>query len=165
MQKNLAAKAALAVALMCACAFAQGAKNKQFDIHTTAYKIAVVDGKETKLPGDKAAPGEVLEYVTDCKNLDKKPITDLKTWIPIPAGMVFVPGSPSPKDFEVSTDGTTYGPYPLKRMEKDASGKEHEITVADSGIRFVRWTIGTVAPGETKQVSTRARMISVTEKK
>jgi len=165
MQKNLAAKTALAVALMCACAFAQGTKNQKLTVNMTANRIVVVDGKETKMPGDKAAPGEVVEYAATCKNISHEIVADVKPLIPIPAGMIFVPGSPSPKDFEVSTDGTTYGPYPLKQMVKDASGAEHEVTVPDTAIRFVRWTIGKMAPGETKEVSTRARMIPVAEKK
>jgi len=42
-----------------------------------AHKIVKTDGTEQSVPGDKAKPGDVIEYVATYKNTDSKPATNV----------------------------------------------------------------------------------------
>jgi uncharacterized repeat protein (TIGR01451 family) len=129
----------------------------------TAHKIVKTDGTEQSVPGDKAKPGDVIEYVASYKNTDSKPATNVTATLPIPRGMEYMPGTASPEHVMASTDDEHYAPVPLKRAVKDAKGKAVEELVPYSEYRSLRWQLGAIPGGATRDV--KARMKVRTESK
>lgn len=129
----------------------------------TAHKIVKTDGTEQGISADKAKPGDVIEYVATYKNSDSKPATNVTATLPIPQGMEYMPDTASPEHATASTDGEHYAMVPLKRMVKDANGKPKEELVPYSEYRSLRWQLGAMPGGATRDV--KARMKVRTESK
>ena len=55
-------------------------------------------------------------------------------------------------------DGTRFAPLPLMHRVKQADGHEAEVPVPLEEYRALRWTLGTLAPGKSEQVSARVRV-------
>jgi uncharacterized repeat protein (TIGR01451 family) len=122
----------------------------------TASTITKVDGTEKKESADKAKPGDVIEYVAEYKNSDKKPVHDVFATLPVPAGMEYVPSTAEPSQVMASTSDGKYAPAPLKRAVHGADGKVTQELVPYSEYRSLRWNLGVMAGGTSKTV--RARM-------
>lgn len=129
----------------------------------TAHKIVKTDGAEQGISADKAKPGDVIEYVATYKNTDNKPATDVTATLPIPHGMEYMPNTAAPEHVMASTGDEHYAPVPLKRMAKDANGKPKEELVPYSEYRSLRWQLGAMSGGATRDV--KARMKVRTESK
>ena len=129
----------------------------------TASKIVKTDGTEQKLPGDKAKPGETIEYVASYKNTDTRPVSNVMATLPVPKGMEYIANTATPEHVMASTDDVHYAPVPLKRAVKDSSGKTVEELVPYSEYRSLRWELGEMAGGANKSV--KARMKVKTETK
>ena len=121
-----------------------------------ASKIINVDGTEKKEPGDKAKPGEVIEYVAEYKNPDKGPVKDVVATLPVPAGMEYLPNTAMPSQVMASTSDGKFAPLPLKRAVRGADGKVTQELVPYSEYRSLRWSLGDMSGGTSKSV--RARM-------
>jgi uncharacterized repeat protein (TIGR01451 family) len=121
-------------------------------------KIVVANGVEHKQSADKVLPGDVIEYVVECKNPDTNPVKDFKPVIPIPAGTEYIPQSASPLPVMASTDGVHYAPVPLKKSVLGADGKMVEQLVPYSEYRFLRWNLGDLAGGMSKSVKARVKV-------
>lgn len=128
-----------------------------------AHKIVKTNGAEQSVPGDKAKPGDVIEYVATYRNTDNKPATNVTATLPIPRGMEYIPNTASPDRVTASTDDEHYAVVPLKRMVKDANGKPVEELVPYSEYRSLRWQLGAMPGGATRDV--KARMKVRTESK
>ena len=126
----------------------------------TANKIVVVNGKEQKESGEKAKPGEVIEYVAEYRNTSKTPVTNVVATLPVPAGMEFMPETVQPQQLMASTDERTYAPVPLKRMVQGSGGNMVEQIVPYSEYRSLRWTLGQLQGGEVKTVKARMKVKS-----
>jgi uncharacterized repeat protein (TIGR01451 family) len=129
----------------------------------TAHKIVKADGTEQSTSADKAKPGDVIEYVATYKNTDTKPATNVTATLPIPHGMEYIPNTASPDHVMASIDDQHYAPVPLKRTVKDANGKSMEELVPSSEYRSLRWQLGVMPGGATRDV--KARMKVRTESK
>jgi len=123
-----------------------------------AHKIVKTDGTEQSVPGDKAKPGDVIEYVATYKNTDSKPATNVAATLPIPRGMEYIPNTASPERVMASTDDEHYASVPLKRTVKDASGKPVEELVPYSEYRSLRWQLGAMPGGATRDVKARMKV-------
>jgi uncharacterized repeat protein (TIGR01451 family) len=124
----------------------------------TASKIVSSGGSEQKQPGDKARPGEIIEYVANYKNTDNTAVKDVMATLPIPKGMEYIPNTANPLPVTASTDDVHYAPVPLKREVKDASGKKIEELVPYSEYRSLRWGLGEMAGGASKSVKARMKV-------
>jgi len=124
----------------------------------TASKVVLVNGKELKESGEKARPGEVIEYVAEYRNTSKAPVTNVVATLPVPAGMEFVPDTVQPLQVMASTDERNYAPLPLKRMVKGTDGKMVEQIVPYSEYRSLRWTLGEIQGGGSKIVKARMKV-------
>src|SRR5215467_8864810 len=124
----------------------------------TANKIVLVNGKEQKESGDKAKPGEVIEYVAEYRNSGKAPVTNVVATLPVPSGMEFVPETAQPFLVMASTDEHNYAPVPLKRMVRGVDGKLVEQMVPYSEYRSLRWTLGEIQGGSSKSVKARMKV-------
>lgn len=142
------------------------AQDKNLDIKLTVQKVAVAaDGKETLEAGDKAKPGETLQYTAVYKNLTKGSLKGLQANLPIPAGMEYLPDSAAPKAGVLATvDGVKYAAVPLKRKVKASDGKEIEELVPYTQYRGLRWTIGELPAEKSVTVSARTKVAGAAQK-
>jgi uncharacterized repeat protein (TIGR01451 family) len=124
----------------------------------TASKIVKTDGSEQKLPGEKAKPGDVIEYVATYKNSDNKPVTNVTATLPVPRGMEYLPNTASPERVMASTDDEHYEAVPLKHKVTDKNGKTVEELVPYSEYRSLRWQLGSLAGGAAKDVKARMKV-------
>ena len=124
----------------------------------TASKIVQVNGNEQKQPGDKARPGEVIEYVADYRNTDKRPVKDVQAKLPVPSGMEYLPDTANPVPVMASTDDVHYAPVPLKRKVKGADGQMKEELVPYSEYKSLRWDLGVIGPEQMKEVKARMKV-------
>jgi uncharacterized repeat protein (TIGR01451 family) len=121
-------------------------------------RVETVDGATVFKPAQVSKPGDVLEYRVSYTNHSNAAVTGLVANLPIPAGTTLVDKSQLPPDALASTDGTRFAPLPLMRRVKQADGRENELPVPLEEYRALRWTLGTLAPGKSEQVSARVRV-------
>jgi hypothetical protein len=128
----------------------------------TASRIVTANGSEKREPGDKAKPGDVIEYVADYKNVpdekSKGAVSHVNANLPVPNGMEYMPGTAVPANVMATTDGINFAPVPLKRNVKGADGKMKEELVPYSEYKALRWDLGEIGPGASKQVKARMRV-------
>lgn len=124
----------------------------------TAHKIVKADGTEQSISADKAKPGDVIEYVATYKNTDTKPATNVTATLPIPRGMEYIPNTASPDHVMASLDDEHYAQVPLKRTVTDANGKAREELVPYSEYRSLRWQLGAMPGGATRDVKARMKV-------
>jgi uncharacterized repeat protein (TIGR01451 family) len=123
-----------------------------------AHKIVKTDGAEQSSSADKAKPGDVIEYVATYKNTDTKPATNVTATLPIPRGMEYIPNTALPEQVMASTDDQHYAVVPLKRTVTDANGKPQEELVPYSEYRSLRWQLGAMPGGATRDVKARMKV-------
>src|SRR5260370_18273018 len=104
-------KAALAVAVALTLYLPLQAELKSVLV---AYKIVMADGVEQRQPADKAKPGDVVEYVAEYKNNDKRPVNNVLAKLPIPSGMEYLPETTQPAGVMASTDAANSAALPLQ---------------------------------------------------
>src|SRR5258708_13724238 len=114
-----------------------------------AYKVVTANGAEQIQSADKAKPGDVVEYVAEYQNTDKRPVREVMAKLPIPSGMVYVPETASPAGALASTDDINYAPVPLKRSVPGPDGNMAQQLVPYSDYRPLPRT-----PGETPAAPT-----------
>jgi uncharacterized repeat protein (TIGR01451 family) len=123
-----------------------------------ASNIVKLEGSEQRQSGDKAKPGDVIEYVAEYKNTDKGPVRDVVATLPVPKGMEYMPQTATPSGVMASTDGVSYAPVPLKKTVHDASGRTVQELVPYSEYRSLRWTLGDIAGEKSKSVKARMKV-------
>lgn len=121
-------------------------------------RVETVDGTTVFKPAQVSKPGDVLEYRVSYTNRSNAAVIGLVANLPIPAGTTLVEKSQLPPNALASTDGTRFAPLPLMHRVKQANGREDEVPVPLEEYRALRWTLGTLAPGRSEQVSARVRV-------
>jgi uncharacterized repeat protein (TIGR01451 family) len=116
--------------------------------------------RESLEPAANAKPGDTLEYVARYRNQGKAPVQQLEATLPIPQGTSFVLNQAKAAPQRASLDGVRYAPIPLKRMVRQADGREVEQLVPLEEYRYVRWSPQRLAPGADLSVSARVTLIS-----
>jgi uncharacterized repeat protein (TIGR01451 family) len=129
----------------------------------TATKIVQVNGAEQRQPGEKAKPGDVIEYVADYKNIEKSAVSSVKATLPVPSGMEYIPETAVPNQVMATTDDVNYASVPLKRNVKRADGKIIQELVPYSEYRSLRWDLGEIAAGAVKSVKARMKVKTSTK--
>lgn len=125
----------------------------------TAQRVAVVDGKEVLSPAEQASPGDVIEYRAEYRNGGAAVVKQLAATLPVPSGMEYLPKTGAPQ--LASLDGKTFSSVPLKRRVRLADGREVLRDVPASEYRWLRWTIGTLAPQQSRAVTARVRVAPI----
>lgn len=159
MQRLMKSKLALLTIFTLSCLSAWS----EVKVTLTAHKIVKADGTEQSISADKAKPGDVIEYVATYKNTDTKPATDVNATLPIPRGMEYIPNTASPDHVMASTDEQHYASVPLKRTVKGANGKSQEESVPYSEYRSLRWQLGAMPGGATRDVKARMKVRTETK--
>lgn len=123
-----------------------------------AFKVTRQNEKDVFVPATSARPGDVIEYRAGYQNTSAAPVRDLAATLPIPFGTAYLASSAAPSAATASLDGRVFAPMPLKRTVKTAQG-ERTVVVPLSQYRYVRWQIAQLAPGETRRLTARVRVI------
>jgi uncharacterized repeat protein (TIGR01451 family) len=127
----------------------------------TQSRIVVVNGKEGVSSADKVSPGDLLEYKVRYVNKGAGPAKDLVVTLPIPKGLELAPATDSPKAALASLDGQKFEAMPIKRLVKQADGKEVLQAVPLVQYRALRWQVDQLEAGKTANFSARARVESL----
>jgi uncharacterized repeat protein (TIGR01451 family) len=157
--KKAALNAALAFTLASsvASAFARDS-GAQVEGTLNQSRIVVVNGKETVASADKVSPGDLIEYKVRYVNKGAGPAKDLVVTLPIPKGLELAQATDSPKASLASLDGQKFEAMPIKRLVKQADGKELMQEVSLSQYRALRWQVGQLDAGKAANFSARARV-------
>ena len=156
-------KRGLLAVLTAVASFGPAMAQAESPVHValTAQRVTVVDGRETFASAYEAKPGEVLLYRATCTNDGPKAVHSVLTTLPIPAGLEYLPRTAAPAVVQASLDGKTFAPVPLVRRVRGADGREVVQEVPPSEYRFLRWSVGTLAPKAARTVTARARVAPV----
>lgn len=127
-----------------------------------AENVTARSGERADQNVGKTLPGDVIEYRLTFTNHQDGPVSQVVMNDPIPAGVVFVPGSvtASREDLRVeySIDaGSTWSSDP--RVEVEVGGETVLRPAPAEAFTHVRWTVtGAVNPGAQVTARFRARV-------
>lgn len=129
------------------------------EVTLTAFRIDTDDeGREKRVRTEEVAPGQIIEYVAEFRNRGEEELFNLKPMLPIPPTTSYLKGSARPREFETSLDGANFSKAPLKRDVVSADGSRREELVPVSEYRSLRWTTGSLKPGQSVLVRARVRV-------
>lgn len=139
------------------------AGNEGLKVSLTAHRVvANARGGEGLRPADQARPGEVVEYQAIYSNPSETRVGKVEATLPIPPGTEYVARTALPAPALASTDGRSFAPVPLQRVVRLPDGRQELRPVPASEYRYLRWALGTMAPGATKTVRARVRVSALT---
>jgi uncharacterized repeat protein (TIGR01451 family) len=158
----------IALALTCAASFPDAIAQKAtvetqrrvaepLQIVLVRSKVVVENGKEVMQSAAVAQPGDVLEEVATYTNASTATLRSVEATLPIPPNTELVMSSVRPANAKASVDGKNFSRIPLTRKVRQSSGVEVEQPVALSEYRYLRWSVGDLAP--TKPLSFSARFV------
>ncbi|HEY4072354.1 MAG TPA: hypothetical protein VGM52_04545 [Herbaspirillum sp.] len=131
-----------------AAALTASAPDSPLTVVLSVKKIIVKDKKEVRIDADNAAPGDVLEYRADYKNVGTVALSKAVVTLPMPMHTTLVEGSSQPAGATASNRNAITmftSPLLLPQAPGDAIGA-------------LRWTVAKLAPGQTATVSARVRV-------
>lgn len=126
------------------------------DVQLKAFKVVTQGSATRKVPAEEVKPADVVEYKATYRNLSNRTLQGVIGVVPIPEGLTLLAKSPIPVGAEASLDGVQFARIPLRRAEKQADGSMKTVEVPLSEYRAVRWGIGALPAGASKDVSVRA---------
>lgn len=103
-------------------------------------------------------PSDVIEYRAIYKNTSINELRGVQAMLPIPAGMTVDLSSAKPLPLQASRDGRQFYPVPLTRQVRAADGVLKTVNVPLSEYRALRWSLGALAAGASREVVLRARV-------
>jgi uncharacterized repeat protein (TIGR01451 family) len=121
-------------------------------------KIVLVDGKEIIQPADKVAPGDLLQYRVRYSNTGATAANNLVVTLPIPKGLEFAAATDSPRAALASLDGEKFEVMPIKRLVRQADGRETLQEVPATSYRALRWQVDQLQAGKVVNFTARARV-------
>jgi uncharacterized repeat protein (TIGR01451 family) len=131
-----------------AVALTASAPDSPLTVVLSVKKIVIKDKKEVRIDADNAAPGDVLEYRADYKNVGTVALSKAVVTLPVPMHTTFIEGSSQPAGATASNRNAItvfMSPPLLQQAPGDAIGA-------------LRWTVAKLAPGQTATVSARVRV-------
>lgn len=121
--------------------------------------IMVLGKPEERREAAKAVkPSELIEYRANYKNTSAKEVRGVQAVLPIPSGMTVDLNSAQPVPVQASMDGRQFYPVPLTRQVRAADGQLKTVNVPLSEYRALRWSLGALAAGASRDVVLRARV-------
>lgn len=128
-----------------------------------AHRVDVVAGNAVRKAADAGTPGDVVEYVGTYRNVGTTAAGRLLATIPVPVGTTFVEGSVAPAGAQASTDGVHFAAMPLLRAVRQPDGSTRQEPLPLTAYRYLRWDLGSLAPGGEAAVRLRVRIDSAPE--
>jgi uncharacterized repeat protein (TIGR01451 family) len=114
-------------------------------------------GREKLESAATIKPGEVIEYRVVYKNVTAQAVSNMAATLPVPKDTVYVAKSaqtskPGVKPAEAAAEDGQYAVEPLMHIPP---GKSKSEPRPYRDYRFLRWQLGSIAPGGEVQVSAR----------
>jgi len=103
-------------------------------------------------------PADIIEYRANYKNTSAKELRGVQAVLPVPSGMTIDLNSAKPLPVQASSDGRQFYPVPLTRQVRAADGQLKTVNVPLSEYRALRWSLGALAAGASREVVLRARV-------
>lgn len=103
-------------------------------------------------------PLDLVEYRAVYKNASNKELRGIQAVLPIPSGMTLEINTAQPLPVQASRDGRQFYPVPLTRQVRAADGQLKTVNVPLSEYRALRWSLGALAAGASREVVLRARV-------
>ncbi|MFC6591633.1 hypothetical protein ACFP81_06145 [Deinococcus lacus] len=140
----------------------------QLTLSQFQVQSVTVAGKVTEklVASDQSAPGQIVQYGLAAKNVGNTELRNVKVVLPVQPGTTFVSSAGGLLGIrtEFSIDGgKNFAPAPLKRKVTVIEGGKsvtREVAVKPSEYQAVRWNIGALKPGETKNFVLRVKVQS-----
>ncbi len=123
-------------------------------------EVTVTEGGKKvvkRVPAQSSAPGEVLIYTLNYKNVGDEKATAVNVDNPLPNGTRYLANTASGAEAQInfSVDGgKTFGKPEQLAVQK--SGKKTRAEAVD--YTTIRWVLGEVKPGQTGQLGFRAQV-------
>jgi uncharacterized repeat protein (TIGR01451 family) len=151
---------ALVLSALMAPQLAQAAQPGAVEAVLVVWQVPdTANGRPVLVMAKQVKPGDVLSYQVTYINKGAKAVRQVVATLPIPAkDMVFVPGSAWPAGASASTDGRHFTRLPLKRLVVLPDGQREMRLVPPREYRALRWELGELAPGQSRQVNARMRV-------
>jgi uncharacterized repeat protein (TIGR01451 family) len=136
-------------------------KQAPIAIELQQFKVVKDEKGETKF--DKASlvlPGDVIEYRATYANHGATALPVVAT-LPIPEGLEYVKESAKAKNnilHTVAQKDAQFSNEPLVQKVSTASGATLSQSVPYASYRYVRWDLGRLPPGNSIEVSVRAKV-------
>jgi uncharacterized repeat protein (TIGR01451 family) len=117
-------------------------------VQLSVKKVIVKDDKEVLVDAANAAPGDILEYRAEYKNVGRAAIGKAALTLPLPQHTSYVRGSALPASMTASNRSaiTDFKSLPLLPQTED------------DGVGALRWSVAKLAPGQNAIVSARVRI-------
>lgn len=130
------------------------------ELKSEKITTVIVQGKSTeRREAAKAVrPSELIEYRATYKNTSAKDLRGVLAVLPVPSGMTVDLSSAQPSPVQASIDGRQFYPLPLTRQTRAADGQLKTVNVPLSEYRALRWSLGVLAAGASREVVLRARV-------
>ncbi|HEY4319325.1 MAG TPA: hypothetical protein VGN04_17130 [Herbaspirillum sp.] len=117
-------------------------------VQLSVKKVVVEDDKEVLVDAANAAPGDILEYRAEYKNVGQAAIGKIALTLPLPLHTSYIDGTAQPAAMTASNRSAIAdfkSPPLLPQTENDAIGA-------------LRWAVAKLAPGRNAVVSARVRI-------
>lgn len=130
------------------------------ELKSEKITTVVLQGKsEERRDAAKAIkPSDIIEYRANYKNTSAKELRGVQAVLPVPSGMTIDLNSAKPLPVQASSDGRLFYPVPLTRQVRAADGQLKTVNVPLSEYRALRWSLGALAAGASRDVVLRARV-------
>jgi hypothetical protein len=151
-------------AILLACSTLIYAQGNELSVKLHLERTTVVDGKTVKVLTERAAPGEILQYVVTYENVthmlggNARPLSGVLATLPIPSEMVYT-GSTQPKPTFASIDGKTFAAYPIVKPVKQTDGTIKNIQVDWAEYKALRWNLPEIAVKSRVDVSASVQLL------
>lgn len=130
-------------------------------IHLQQFKVTKDEKGEAKFEEATAVlPGELLEYRATYSNQGTTALPVVAT-LPIPEGLEYVKESAKSKNkiaHTVAQKDAQFSNEPLVQRVVTASGATLSQPIPYASYRYVRWDLGRLSPGNSIEVSVRAKV-------
>lgn len=161
--KKIAARIILAAAALLITAAAWAAPDVEIKVKAEKEKVITKDGQKVKklVVAKSFSPGEIINYSILYRNKGDEKATGVVLNDPIPKGCVYVPGSATDVgEVTFSIDGgKSYKKQSLLTYEvKLPNGQVEKRVASPEDYTNIRWTINSIAPGETGKVQFQVRV-------
>ncbi|RXZ33850.1 DUF11 domain-containing protein [Oxalobacteraceae bacterium CAVE-383] len=145
--QGISAVAAAAPAAPAAAPVAKAGKSP-LTVQLSVKKVVIENDKEVLADAANAAPGDVLEYRAEYKNIGQAALGKIALTLPLPAHTSYVDGSALPASMTASN----------RSAIADFKSPPLLPQTEDDGIGALRWSVGKLAPGQSAVVSARVRI-------
>jgi uncharacterized repeat protein (TIGR01451 family) len=130
-------------------------------IHLKQFKVVKDEkGEQQFIDAALVLPGDVIEYRASYANRGKTALPVVAT-MPIPESMEYIKESAKAKDglaHKVALKDSQFSNEPLLRKVVTASGATLSQPLPYASYRYVRWDLGRLSPGNSIEVSVRAKV-------